>query len=244
LGVTLHILGAGGAYPPPGYAGPSLLLEAPGAIVALDCGDSCVARLMQAGFDPCDVDAVYISHRHADHWSGIIQFLSTRGARGCGRVRVVAGSDVAGELAGLLGPLVPGNAEAVIEPLGGPWRLGGGVEASLFRTSHQVPTYGVRVFEGGEGLLAYTSDTAAWSGLAGILRGFRVAVLDSTLTRAEEEGPAGRYHMSPSTAWSIARSAGVGLAVAFHLSPGSLGEARRLGKPGLLVPGELASISL
>jgi ribonuclease BN (tRNA processing enzyme) len=244
LAVTLHILGAGGSYPPPGYAGPSLLLEAPDSIILLDCGDSCVSRLMQAGFDPCEVDEVYISHRHADHWSGIVQFLSTRGARGCGRVRVVASGDVAGELAALIAPITPGNSELIVEPVREPWRLGGGIEASLFRTVHQVPTYGVRVREGGERLLVYTADTSAWEGLAGVLRGYRLAVMDSTLTRAEEEGPVGRYHMSPSTAWEVARSAGVSLVVAFHLSPESLAEARRLGKPGLLVPGELSSISL
>ncbi len=246
MSLSLHILGAGGSYPPPGYAGPSLLVETPDYRMLLDCGDSCAARLEEAGFDPCEVDAVYVSHRHADHWSGLVQLLSSRGARGCPRLEVIAHGEVAAELLGLLEPLVPGNAEVAPRILGSgePLRLGV-VEASLFRVKHQVPTYGVSIREGGEGLLAYTADTAYDEGLIPRLRGHLVVVADSTLPPSGESEKAARFHMSVRQAWRLAVGlAGADTLVAFHLSPESLEYARRSRLPRLLVPGEGLKVTL
>ncbi|MEB2836379.1 MAG: MBL fold metallo-hydrolase [Desulfurococcales archaeon] len=246
MSLSLYILGAGGSYPPPGYAGPSLLVEAPDYRLLLDCGDSCAARLEEAGFDPCDVDAVYVSHRHADHWSGLVQLLSSRGARGCPRLEVIAHRNVAVELLRLLEPLVPGNAEVSPRILGDEEPLRPGVlEASLFRVRHQVPTYGVSIREGGEGLLAYTADTAYDEGLAESLRGHLVVVADSTLPPSGESERAAMFHMSVRQAWRLAvEHAGADSVVAFHLSPESLEYARRSRLPGLLVPGEGLKMTL
>jgi ribonuclease Z len=242
--VTLHVLGAGGSYPPPGYGGPSLLVEAPGSRLLLDCGDSCAPRLEALGFSPCEVDAVYISHRHADHWSGLFQLLTARAAEGCPETRVLAAPRVAEDLHALLSRLTPGNSVVSIEAVEGAVGLGGGVEMELFESRHPVPTYGVALREGGSGLAAYTADTAYEPRLAGVLRGFEVLVVDATLPSRGPHGAEVEYHMTVRQAWSLAREAGAGLAVAFHLSPESLAEARRARLEGLLVPGELASLTI
>ncbi len=247
MSLSVHILGAGGAYPPPGYAGPSLLLEAPEARVVVDCGSSCCSRLLQAGFSPCEIDAVYVSHEHADHWAGMGELLSARGAEGCPGLRVILPGEVAERLSSRLVEALPRGREVRVEVLepGSSVALGGGLEMAPFRVRHQVPTYGILVYEGGDGLLAYTADTAYDHRLAEALRGYRIAVVDSTLPTGHGGEGVSEMHMSVSTAWRLAvEEAGVGIAVAFHLSPPSLAEARRRRLPRLLVPGELAVINV
>ena len=49
----------------------SILLRTGAATFLLDCGYSIPARLWQAAPDPNEVDLIYISHPHADHYFGL-----------------------------------------------------------------------------------------------------------------------------------------------------------------------------
>ncbi len=245
MAIAIHILGAGGSYPPPGYGGPSLLVEAPDAVILLDCGDSCASRLSDIGFRPCEVDAVYISHRHADHWSGLPAFLTSRAVEGCPETKIYSHEAVAGDLATLLAPLAPGNSAPIVEPVRQPVPLGAGFEVLLFGSKHPVPTFGVSIRERGSPVAAYTADTSYDPRLVEALAGHEVVVVDTTLPSSGPHGKEREYHMTLEEAWRLVRQdAEAGLAVAFHLSPASLAEARRARLPGLLVPGELSTLTL
>ncbi|HEY5813395.1 MAG TPA: ribonuclease Z [Terrimicrobiaceae bacterium] len=49
----------------------SILLEAGGKQMLLDAGEPCTAQLLEIGFSIPDLDAVWITHAHADHVGGL-----------------------------------------------------------------------------------------------------------------------------------------------------------------------------
>jgi ribonuclease BN (tRNA processing enzyme) len=69
--MRLRVLGNGGGCPAPGGTGPGFLVETASARVLLDCGSGVAARLMNyCRLD--DLDAVVLTHLHADHVLDII----------------------------------------------------------------------------------------------------------------------------------------------------------------------------
>lgn len=64
--MRVYVLGRGGGCPSPGGAGPGFLVEIGGSRVLLDCGSGVAGRLLDVC--PLDaLDAVVLSHLHADH---------------------------------------------------------------------------------------------------------------------------------------------------------------------------------
>jgi ribonuclease BN (tRNA processing enzyme) len=64
------ILGCGEAFDER-YPNTSILLRARGMTVLLDCGYSVPPRIWEYVADPDEIDIVYISHPHADHYFGL-----------------------------------------------------------------------------------------------------------------------------------------------------------------------------
>lgn len=69
--VRVTFLGAGDAFHAGARCHASYLVQAPGTRVLLDCGATAVLALKRAGFDINDLDAIFISHLHGDHFAGI-----------------------------------------------------------------------------------------------------------------------------------------------------------------------------
>jgi ribonuclease BN (tRNA processing enzyme) len=67
-------LGVGEAFDP-AEPNASVLVEAAGYMLLIDCGHSAVAPLWRTCPAPNDVDAVYLTHQHADHVLGLIPVL-------------------------------------------------------------------------------------------------------------------------------------------------------------------------
>jgi ribonuclease BN (tRNA processing enzyme) len=68
--VRVLVLGCGEAFDNDLF-NTSLLVRTGAATLLLDCGYSIPARLWQACPDPNEVDLIYISHAHADHYFGL-----------------------------------------------------------------------------------------------------------------------------------------------------------------------------
>ena len=80
--MRVHFLGTGDAFGSGGRNQTAYLLEDRTGLYLLDCGSSTLAALKRAGLDPADLDAVFLSHLHGDHFGGLpflfIHFLYER----------------------------------------------------------------------------------------------------------------------------------------------------------------------
>lgn len=80
--MRVHFLGTGDAFGSGGRNQSAYLLEDRTGLYLLDCGSSTLAALKRAGLDPADLDAVFLSHLHGDHFGGLpflfIHFLYDR----------------------------------------------------------------------------------------------------------------------------------------------------------------------
>ena len=168
-------LGVGDAFSARWYSS-CLLVESGDARLLVDCPHPIrkLLRESEAGVDVADIDAVFLTHLHADHASGLEGFgYFCRFALGR-RGRLVTHPDVkarlwAGHLAAGMEQLmdadqtvhshgfddyfeyIPVTEESAVEI--GPFRI------SCRSTIHHVPTTALRIEAGGR-LLAYSADTA------------------------------------------------------------------------------------
>lgn len=69
--MKLTVLGCHGPYPPAGGCCSGYLLQEKGCNLLVDCGNGVLSRL-QEHLDYRDLNAVFLSHLHADHYSDIM----------------------------------------------------------------------------------------------------------------------------------------------------------------------------
>ena len=68
---TVDFLGAGDAFNAAARCHASYLVRAPSACFLLDCGPTILLALKRASIDGNDIDAVFLSHLHGDHFAGV-----------------------------------------------------------------------------------------------------------------------------------------------------------------------------
>ena len=73
--MKLHILGCGDAFGNGGRNQSGYLVEAPNRLFLMDCGPTTLLAMKGAGFDPCRLDVVFLSHLHGDHFAGLPFFF-------------------------------------------------------------------------------------------------------------------------------------------------------------------------
>lgn len=71
---TVTLNGVGEAFDPD-EPNSSALVEAHGFTLLIDCGHSAVRALWQRRMDPDQIDAIYLTHHHADHVLGLVPLL-------------------------------------------------------------------------------------------------------------------------------------------------------------------------
>lgn len=147
-----------------GSSGNATYLEAGGRGILVDAGFSCRRLrdlLARVGRGLENVDAVLITHGHADHTSGVRSLL-----RECA-VPVYAAPGVAEDVKGAL---EVGAGETLDL---------GGLSAAFFEVPHDAPTYGVTV-SGGGGRCALATDLGEIAPETGdVLRGAEALVLEA-----------------------------------------------------------------
>ena len=64
--------------PSPDRAGPGVLVQSGGVALQFDAGRATTMRLAALGVSPVDLDAVFVTHHHSDHVSGLDDLVMSR----------------------------------------------------------------------------------------------------------------------------------------------------------------------
>jgi len=233
--MRLTVLGKSPSWQDTGGACSGYLVQDGDTSLLMDCGNGVFAKLRRF-VDYVDVDAVVLSHLHADHFLDIVPFsyaltftprqqpvpvdrwpgtefparprlISPPGARDVFR-RVVGawGNEDLVESAFVLEEYA---ADSVVEV--GPLRIAFG------RVPHFVDTYAISVqsSEGG-GRLVFGADSRPSAELVEFAAGADLFLVESTLPRPERTGIRG--HLTPEEAGAHARDAGARRVVLTHIS--------------------------
>lgn len=80
--IDVTLLGTGGMYPLPERALTSLYVRFDGRSILVDCGEGTQTAIRQAGLRFKSIEAILITHFHADHISGLPGLLLTMGNEG------------------------------------------------------------------------------------------------------------------------------------------------------------------
>lgn len=75
--IEIVFLGTGSGVPTLQRSQPAILLGYSGEYMLFDCGESCQLALQKAKVSPMKIKRIFISHWHADHFSGMLPLIET-----------------------------------------------------------------------------------------------------------------------------------------------------------------------
>lgn len=73
--MQLTIIGCGDAFGAGGSLQTSFLVRASASTFLIDCGTTTLIGMRRLGLQPNDVDTVFVTHLHGDHFGGLVWFL-------------------------------------------------------------------------------------------------------------------------------------------------------------------------
>lgn len=211
------------------------LIEADGVSLLLDCGNGVFSKLRRY-HDYCDIDAVLISHMHADHFLDLIPYAyaltyaprqqpvpvdrwggTDRPARpklylpagGSQMLRRIVGTWGSEDLIEL--------AFEILEYSPSDEVTAGALTCRFQEVPHFTLTCAVEIAsKNGGGKLTYGSDHAPNGSIVEFARSTDLLILEATLPRPERSGVRG--HLTPEEAGEHACKAGAGRLVLTHIS--------------------------
>lgn len=216
----LAVLGSSSAVPRPGRANSGYLLLTERTALVLDLGTGAFSRLRSVA-DASQIDAVLISHMHADHFLDLVPL----------RYAMKYEIKRQAPLPVYLPPQGRTALEEVVHPFGqdgsffeGIIDIGayaedtllsiGDCRISFYATRHYIPAYAMRVETPG-GVFAFSADSAPCEALAKAAKGARMFLCEAALgPRGSERGKRG--HLSAAEAGKIGADAGVEHLVLTH----------------------------
>lgn len=226
--MKLTVLGGAAACPNPGQGCSSYLVEEGSASLLLDCGPDTLSVLREVA-DYRAIDAIIISHTHADHTLDLIPYrYGLRYELGEGRRKIPLWMPPGGTsfLERLAGALAHDDEESLEffestyqlseyatdrEYEIGPFRL------RFMRTFHAIPCWAVRLEADGQSL-TYLADSSFHQELIEFAKGSNIVVCEGTVL----ESLAGtsselQTHMTAAQAGELASAAGVDQLILTHL---------------------------
>jgi ribonuclease BN (tRNA processing enzyme) len=216
--VKLTVLGCAGSYPNAASACSSYLLEAEGFALLVDCGTGSLGRLQARG-PIFGVDAVVLSHLHADHCVDMASWAIARRYHPEGQpppLPVHAPKGAPERIASLYGAVDDDHLHdvytySVLEP---GKRAIGPFTVTAARVAHPVPCYGLRISAGGR-TLAYSADTGRTEALVDLAQDADLFLCEASFvsTSPHPEG----VHLTGAEAGDVATRAGAKRLLLTHL---------------------------
>ncbi|MFF5493214.1 MBL fold metallo-hydrolase [Streptomyces aquilus] len=221
--LSVTVLGTASPHPGPDTPCSGYLVRGGGAEVWVDAGFGSFAELRRHT-DPARLDAIWISHLHADHYADLtaaVYGFAYGGLTLPAPVPVYAPRDCAARLAGFFGRGDTGFLSGVFD-----FRIlrhgyavqHGELVMTATAVEHDVEAYGLRVEAGGR-VLAYSGDTGPCDALLRLAGGADLFVCEADVD-AHGEGEVDPVHLTPEEAGAGARMAGgVGKLMITHVGP-------------------------
>ena len=217
--MQVTVVGCSGSFPGPGSPASCYLIETGDFRLVLDLGNGALGAL-QRYVSLTDVDAICLSHLHADHCIDLLSYSVFQNYHPDGPrppIPVYAPAGAAERLGTALGShhrgmtdafefgsLTPGVTEI------GPLRL------TTVRVSHPVETFAFRIESGGQAL-AYSADTGPCDDLVGLARGADALLCEASFLEEPDLPP--DMHLTGREAGEHAARAGAGELILTHLVP-------------------------
>jgi ribonuclease BN (tRNA processing enzyme) len=224
--MKVTVIGCSGSFAGPESSASCYLLEAPQPEggdtfrLLLDLGSGALGALQRYA-DPLSIDAVLISHLHADHFFDLSGYYVLRKYHPDGpapRIPVWGPRGIKQRVARAYGlPLDPGmNEEFEFKRLRKGELTLGPFTVQAVRVLHPIEAFAFRVEHEGHSLV-YSGDTAACEPLTTLARRADMLLAEAAF-RDDADNPPG-VHMTGSEAAATARDAGVGVLVLTHIAP-------------------------
>jgi ribonuclease BN (tRNA processing enzyme) len=233
--VRLTVLGKSPSWQDAGGACSGYLLEEDGVAILLDCGNGVFSKLRRFR-DYTTVDAVLISHLHADHFLDLVPY--SYALTYAPRQQPVPVDRWPGTLSPASPRLIaPPRATQTFRQVVGAWgnddlienafRIEEYEESSLpevgpfkfsfCRVPHFQETYAISAQSSSNGgRLVFGADSSPTDQLVQFARGADLMLIEATLPRPERTGERG--HLTPREAGEHGRDSGVGRLVLTHIS--------------------------
>jgi ribonuclease BN (tRNA processing enzyme) len=217
--MQVTVVGCSGSFPGPDSPASCYLLEAEGFRLVIDLGNGALGALQRYA-DLSAIDAVCVSHLHADHCVDVDSYWVVREYAPAGPmppIPVHGPPDTAERVAGFLRTDIaslrarytfcdptPGTVEI------GPFRV------TTEHMNHPVETFGFRL-EHGDRRVAYSADTGESDALVRLAEGVDLLLCEASFLGTEDYRP--NLHLTARQAAEHATRAGVGQLVLTHLVP-------------------------
>jgi ribonuclease BN (tRNA processing enzyme) len=218
--VRLTVIGCSGSFPGPDSPGSCYLVEADGFRLLLDLGNGALG-VLQRFCTLDDIDAVCLSHLHADHCLDLCSYTVARlyaadGARP--PIPVYGPADTAERMTRAYS-LEPGPEVRTafdFETLAPGRHQIGPFQVTAQRVNHPVETYGLRLEHDGHSLV-YSADTGESPALTELARGCDLLLCEASFLDAP--GLPTGVHLTARQAGDHAARAGAARLVLTHLVP-------------------------
>ncbi|MGH3500637.1 MAG: MBL fold metallo-hydrolase [Nocardioidaceae bacterium] len=225
--MRLTVVGCSGSFPGPDSAASCYLVEAADAAgrtwrVLLDLGNGAIGPLHRH-IDPLSVDAVFLSHLHADHCMDLCGLYVMRKYHPDGvesRIPVYGPHDVALRMCRAYDlPPTQGMSREFefyeYDAQAAPIQVGP-MQVEVARVAHPVPAYALRVSHEGR-TLVYSGDTGPCDALVDLAQGAGLLLCEASFLE-DDDNPAD-LHMTGREAAEHAAKAGAERLVLTHIPP-------------------------
>ena len=219
--MRLTVIGCSGSFPGPDSPSSCYLAEAEGFRLVIDMGNGALG-VLQRYAELFSIDAICVSHLHADHCIDVGSYWIARQFAPDGRKPVIpvygppgtagrvkpflgAGSHASGDAPFDFRDLAVGQVEI------GPFRL------ATDHMNHPVETFGFRVEHAGW-RVAYSADTGECGALVRLAEGADVLLCEASY-QGDSEDNVPNLHLTARQAGEHATRAGVGQLILTHLVP-------------------------